>query len=216
MDADRPLIPFPEYPGVQGVRPLSGRDVGWIPRAFTRDDHVKIDRVELREIRMPLREPFQTSTGVSHDRRVLLVALHSGGIAAWGECVAGETPAYSYETTDTAWSILTGLILPRVSGTVMESSTDLLPVFEGIRGHPMARAAVEMAAWDLEAKAGGLSLASLIGGVRDSVPVGVSIGLQRTDEELHRKVADYLGGGVWTHQGQNQAGAGRVNAQGAP
>ena len=141
---------------------------------------------------MPLREPFQTSTGVSYDRRVLLVALHSGGIAAWGECVAGETPAYSYETTDTAWSILTGLILPRVSGAVMESSADLLPVFEGIRGHPMARAAVEMAAWDLEAKAGGRSLASLVGGVRDSVPVGVSISLQRTDEELHRKVADYL------------------------
>ena len=153
---------------------------------------MKIDRVEIREIRMRLREPFEVSTGVSYDRRVLLVALHSGEITAWGECVAGETPAYSYETTDTAWSILTGLILPRVAGAVVESSADLLPVFEGIRGHPMARAAVEMAAWDLEAKAAGGSLASLVGGVHDSVPVGVSIGLQSSDKELHRKVADYI------------------------
>ena len=153
---------------------------------------MKIDRVEIREIRMRLREPFEGSTGASHDRRVLLVALHANGITAWGECVAGETPAYSYETTDTAWAILTDLILPRVAGAVMETSADLHPVFQGIRGHPMARAAVEMAAWDLEAKAGGGSLASLLGGVRDSVSVGVSIGLQPTDEELHRKVAEYI------------------------
>ena len=153
---------------------------------------MKIDRVEMREIRMKLREPFEVSSGVSHDRRVLLVTLYSGRLAAWGECVAGETPAYSYETTDTAWSVLTDLILPRVSGSVMESSADLLNAFEGIRGHPMAKAAVEMAAWDLEAKARGGSLASLLGGVRDSVPVGVSIGLQRTDDELHRKVAGYI------------------------
>ena len=153
---------------------------------------MKIDRVDIREIRMRLREPFEVSTGFTRDRRVLLVALHSDGIVAWGECVAGETPDYSYETTDTAWSILTDLILPRVAGAVMESSADLLPVFEGIRGHPMARAAVEMAAWDLEAKAGGHSLASLVGGVRDSVPVGVSIGLQGPAEELHRKVVDYI------------------------
>ena len=153
---------------------------------------MKIDRAEIREIRMELREPFEVSSGVSHDRRVLLVTLHVGALAAWGECVASETPAYSYETTDTAWSILTGLILPRASGLVMESSADLLNVFEGIRGHPMAKAAVEMAAWDLEAKARGGSLASLVGGVRDSVPVGVSIGLQPTDDGLFRRVAEYL------------------------
>ena len=141
---------------------------------------------------MRLREPFQISSGSSYERRVLLVVLHSGDITAWGECVASEVPTYSYETTDTAWPILTGLILPKVSGFVMETSADLLPVFEGIRGHPMARAAVEMAAWDLEAKAQGRSLASLVGGVRDAVPVGVSIGLQPTDDVLHRKVADYL------------------------
>jgi len=153
---------------------------------------VKIDRVELHEIRMQLREPFEISSGVSHHRRVLLVALYSGGLTAWGECVAGETPAYSYETTDTAWAILTDLILPKVAGAVMETTADLLPAFEGIRGHPMAKAAVEMAAWDLEAKTRGASLASLVGGVRDSVPVGVSIGLQPTDDELHRKVAGYI------------------------
>ena len=156
---------------------------------------MKIDRVEIREIRMQLREPFEISSGVSYDRRLLLVAMHSEGITAWGECVAGETPAYSYETTDTAWSILTGLILPRVAGSVMERPADLLPAFTGVRGHPMARAAVEMAAWDLEAKSSGRSLASLVEGTRATVPVGVSIGLQPTDQDLYRRVADYIAEG---------------------
>jgi O-succinylbenzoate synthase len=141
---------------------------------------------------MKLREPFETSTGVWSDRRILLVSLHSEGIAGWGECVAAERPDYSYETTDTAWSILTGLVLPRLSGITMGTATDITPVFDGIRGHPMAKAAVEMAAWDLEAKGRGDSLASLVGGERTSVLVGVSIGLQPTDDELHRKVRDYL------------------------
>ena len=94
---------------------------------------------------MKLREPFETSTGVWSDRRILLVSLHSEGIAGWGECVAAERPDYSYETTDTAWSILTGLVLPRLSGITMGTATDITPVFDGIRGHPMAKAAVEMA-----------------------------------------------------------------------
>lgn len=164
----------------------------------TREDHVKIDRVVIREVRMRLREPFEISNGVTHERRVLLVELHAEGMVGWGECVAGETPDYSYETTDTAWSILTGLILPRVAGAVVESvavterMTAGRSVFSGIRGHPMAKAGVEMALWDLEAKASGDPLASLVGGVRESVAVGVSVGLQRTDDELHRKVAGYL------------------------
>jgi O-succinylbenzoate synthase len=141
---------------------------------------------------MRLNEPFEISSGVSYERRVILVALQSDDVTAWGECVASETPAYSYETTDTAWSILSGLILPKVSGRVIETPADLLPVFEGIRGHPMAKAAVEMAVWDLEAKAAGGSLASLVGGVLDAVSVGVSIGLQPSDDALHRKVADYI------------------------
>ncbi len=153
---------------------------------------MKIDRVEIRELRMKLREPFETSTGVCWDRRVLLVGLYSESIVAWGECAAGETPAYSYETTGTAWSILNDLILPKLPGMAIETAADIRAVFDGIRGHPMARAAVEMAAWDLEAKARGDSLATLVGGVRDAVSVGVSIGLQRTDEELHQKVRRYL------------------------
>jgi O-succinylbenzoate synthase len=153
---------------------------------------VKIERVEIREVRMTLREPFETSTGVWSDRRVLLVSLHSEGIVAWGECVAGETPDYSYETTDTAWSILTGLVLPRLRGITMETASDIDPVFDGIRGHPMAKAAVEMAAWDLEAKGRGDSLSSVLGRERDSVSVGVSIGLQPTDDDLLRKVRGYL------------------------
>lgn len=144
---------------------------------------------------MRLREPFEISNAVTHDRRVLLVALHSAGEVGWGECVAGETPGYSYETTETAWGMLSELILPRVAGEEPASHLDILSSVAWIRGHRMAKAAVEMAAWDLEAKLRGVSLASLVGGVRDRVPVGVSIGLQPNDEELHRKVADFVAQG---------------------
>ena len=156
---------------------------------------MRIDRVLVRELRMRLREPFETSNAVSHDRRVLLVALSSGEVTGWGECVASEGPGYSYETTDTAWTILTGLILPEAAGLELESAADILSVFDSIRGHPMAKAALEMAVWDLEAKVRGRSLASLLGGVRDAVSVGVSIGLQGTDDDLYRSVTGYLGEG---------------------
>ena len=156
---------------------------------------MKIDRVELREMTMQLREPFEISSGVSYNRRVLLLTICSDGLMGWGECVAGETPGYTYETTETAWSILTEYILPGLKGTEIETARDVLKATSGIRGHPMAKASAEMAALDLEAKAKGISLAKLIGGVRDTVPVGVSIGLQPSDQELHNKVEQFVSDG---------------------
>ncbi|SVA52025.1 uncharacterized protein METZ01_LOCUS104879, partial [marine metagenome] len=156
---------------------------------------VKIDRVELREMTMQLREPFEISSGVSYNRRVLLLTIYSGGLTGWGECVAGETPGYTYETTETAWSILTEYILPGLKGTEIETARDVLKATSGIRGHRMAKASAEMAALDLEAKAKGISLTNLIGGVRDTVPVGVSIGLQPSDQELHNKVEQFVADG---------------------
>jgi len=153
---------------------------------------VKIDRVELREMTMQLKEPFEISSGVTYDRRVLLLTLYSDGVTGWGECVAGEAPGYSYETTETAWSILTEYILPGLAGSKIETAREVLEAMDGIRGHRMAKASVEMAASDLEAKAKGISLADLIGGVRDAVPVGVSIGLQPSDQELHHKVEQFV------------------------
>ena len=153
---------------------------------------MKIDRIELREVRMQLREPFEISSGVAHDRRIMLLTLFSAGAEGWSECVAGETPGYSYETTNTAWSLLTEFILPVIVDTVPAEATRILDPVRWIRGHPMAKAAVEMAAYDLEAKLKGARLADRVGGIRDTVRVGVSIGLQSTDEELYRKVERFV------------------------
>lgn len=153
---------------------------------------MKIDRIELREIRMELVEPFEISSGVRQARRVLLINLISDGIIGWGECVAGEDPGYSYETTQTAWHVLTDLILKRIVGTEVATASCILDSINGIRGHRMAKAAVEMAAYDLEAKLKGNRLADHIGGIRDTVKVGVSVGLQPTDEELYQKVEEFI------------------------
>ena len=141
---------------------------------------------------MQLTEPFEISSGVAYDRRVILIALYCDGVTGWGECVAGEHPDYSYETIQTAWPILTELILPKVSGAEAATASELMEPVRWIRGHRMAKAAVEMAANDLEAKLRGERLSDHLGGVRDAVRVGVSIGLQPTDDELHRKVGDFV------------------------
>lgn len=156
---------------------------------------MKIERAELREIPLRLKEYFEISSGGKQDRRILLLTLEGGGMEGWAECVAGEDPGYSYETTETAWHMLTEFILPRVVGTDMEAPADVLAPVRWIRGHRMAKAAVEMAAWDLAARLDGVSLSRKLGGTRAAVAVGVSVGLQKTDEALHEKVAGYVAEG---------------------
>jgi len=153
---------------------------------------MKIDRAELRAIPLRLKEYFEISSGEKQDRRILLLRLSGEGLDGWGECVVGEDPSYSYETTETAWHILTDFILPRVIGREAEGPEDVLTPVAWIRGHRMAKAAVEMAAWDLAARMDGVSLSKKLGGSRSAVPVGVSVGLQKTDEALHEKVAGYV------------------------
>ena len=158
---------------------------------------MRIERIELREIRMKLRHPFEISSGVTEDRRILLLKLHADGAVGWGECVASEAPTYAYETTDTAWHVLTEFILPRVVGgdlSVDDPEGVLAPV-AWVRGHRMARAAVEMAAWDLSARVSGTSLSARLGGTRARVPVGVSVGLQASDDALLERVAEYVDDG---------------------
>lgn len=153
---------------------------------------MKIERAELREIPLRLREYFEISSGGKQDRRILLLTLRGEGLEGWGECVVGEDPGYSYETTETAWHVLTDLILPRIVGRDAAGPEDVLAPVSWIRGHRMAKAAVEMASWDLAARMDGVSLAQKLGGTRAAVPVGVSVGLQKTDELLHEKIAGYL------------------------
>ncbi|MDH5590473.1 MAG: o-succinylbenzoate synthase [Gemmatimonadota bacterium] len=156
---------------------------------------MKIERAVLREIPLRLRERFEISSGSMQDRRILLLTMEGEGVEAWSECVAAESPSYSYETTDTAWHILTEFILPHIVGRKADGPTDVLSPVDWIRGHGMAKAAVEMGAWDMAARMDGVSLAEKIGGSRRPVPVGVSIGIQHTDEELHEKVAGYVAEG---------------------
>lgn len=153
---------------------------------------MRIDRIDLREIQLSLRERFEISSGAKQDRRILLLTLHGEGVEGWGECVVGEDPGYSYETTETAWHIYTDFLLPRVVGREFDEPALLADAVPWIRGHRMARGALEMAAWDLDAKLEGVSLANCLGGERTSVEVGVSIGLQPTDAQLVEKVEGYL------------------------
>jgi O-succinylbenzoate synthase len=138
-----------------------------------------IERVVLREIRLPLREPFRISSGVVTERRILLLELDSEGVIGWSECVAGEFPNYSAETIDTAWLAIREWLAPRVLGRAFDGPEAVAPVLDrNLRGHRMAKAALEMGAWELAAQRAGISLSRLLGGTRDHVDVGVSLGIQ--------------------------------------
>jgi O-succinylbenzoate synthase len=153
---------------------------------------VRIERAVLREMPLTLAEPFQSSAAVITNRRVVLLSLHAEGLEGWSECVALSAPTYTYETTDTAWQVLTELILPNVMGLDVSRPEEALTRAAEIRGHPMAKAAVEMAVWDLAARARGVPLAELLGGTRSTVPVGVSVGMMSTTEELGDHIARHL------------------------
>jgi O-succinylbenzoate synthase len=153
---------------------------------------MRIETIELREIQLRLRERFEISSGAMQDRRVLLVRLQGGGTEAWGECVAAESPGYSYETVDTAWTVLTDYLVPRVLDRDLEDARDLLSGAPWVRGHRMAKAGLEMAGWGLEARRRGVGLVELLGAERRPVPVGVSIGIQPSNEALVEKIRGYV------------------------
>lgn len=145
-----------------------------------------IDRIELREIRLPLKEPFRISSGSVSERRILLLELHhANGATAWSECVAGEQPNYSPETIDTAWLMISDWLAPRVIGRPFDHARDVYGVLQqDVRGHEMAKAAIEMGAWVLHAELLQLPLARLLGGTQRSVPVGISLGIQDSPAAL--------------------------------
>jgi O-succinylbenzoate synthase len=156
---------------------------------------VRIERVDLRLLRLPLVHFFETSFGRSYDREFILVTLHGHGLEGWGECVAEANPYYSSETTGTAWHIISDFIVPRVLGRSFDHPRELLPALAAIRGHNMAKAAVEMAAWDLYARQQRAPLASVLGGTRTRIESGVSIGIQDTLGQLAGKIETELAAG---------------------
>ncbi|WP_353073878.1 o-succinylbenzoate synthase [Tunturiibacter gelidiferens] len=156
---------------------------------------LNIDAIHLREINLPLAHPFETSFGITTSRRILLIELESEGLTAWGECVAGEHPYFSDETIDTAWIITESELAPRLLEADVERGGDCPNIFRQVRGHRMAKAALENAVWDLEAQARRVSLAELLGGTRGVIPCGVSIGIQPSPDHLMDKIATELAAG---------------------
>ena len=158
---------------------------------------LQITSITLREIRLPLREPFTISSGTMHDRRIALLELHdASGASAWSECVADDLPNYTSETVDTAWLAISRWIAPRVLGRQFTAPGAVFAVLEeDFRGHLMAKAAVEMGMWGVEATRVGVSLSRLIGGTRATIPVGISIGIQPSPAHLVEKVRAALAEG---------------------
>lgn len=149
---------------------------------------MKIDAIVLRELQMPLVHPFTTSFGKTTDRRILLVEIEAEGTTAWGECVAGEHPYFSDEMIDTAWIITETELAPRLIGAKLNSGRDVPELLEQVRGHRMAKAALENAVWELDSVLQGVPLAKLLGGTRDKITCGVSIGIQATAEKQMEKI----------------------------
>ena len=147
-----------------------------------------IDRLELRLLRLPLVRHFETSFGRSYEREFLVLRLEGDGVAGWGECVAEHAPYYSDETTETAWHVLTKFLAPRLLGRTFGHPRDVWPALAAVRGHRMAKAAIEMAAWDLHARGEGVPLWKALGGDGQPVASGVSIGIQDTLDELVERV----------------------------
>jgi O-succinylbenzoate synthase len=156
---------------------------------------VKIDRLELRLLKLPLVHFFETSFGRIHDKHFILVRVDGGGVSGFGECVAEQDPYYSSETNDTVWHIIESFIAPRVLDVEFAHPRDLFPALKAIRGHNMAKAAVEMAAWDLHARQTGVPLWRALGGSRDRIASGVSIGIQDSLAQLAAKVEHEIAAG---------------------
>jgi o-succinylbenzoate synthase len=149
---------------------------------------VTIDSIELRVLRLPLVRHFETSFGRFYDREFLLVTVHGDGLTGWAECVAEHGPFYSSETTETAWHVLTAFLAPMVIGKAFAHPKDVFPALSRVRGHLMAKAALEMAAWDLYAKQQAVPLWQALGGSGRPVASGVSIGIQDSLDELVERV----------------------------
>jgi len=157
---------------------------------------MQIDGIVLREIQLPLVRPFETSFGVTRDRRILLAEVRSEGLVGWGECTAGERPFFSAESTDTCWQVILNELGPMLaSAEDLQHGGDCPKLFMQVRGNYMAKGTLENAIWDLEAQREGVSLSRLLGGVRDSIPCGVSLGIQKSIPELMAVIERELAAG---------------------
>ncbi|MGH9605060.1 MAG: o-succinylbenzoate synthase [Terracidiphilus sp.] len=156
---------------------------------------MRIDAIILRELHMPLLRPFETSFGVTKNRRILLAEVHSEGLVGWGECTAAEHPHFSGEFTDGVWAVIVQELGPLVASAQPDHGGDCQRIFYRVRDNRMAKATLENAIWDLEAQREGVSLSRLLGGVHDTIPCGVSLGIQPSIPQLLSIVEQELAAG---------------------
>src|SRR4029079_1609437 len=156
---------------------------------------MRIDRLRLRLIRMPLVAFFETSFGRVYDKTFILVSVEGEGLEGLGECVADEHPYYAAETNVGAWHVIKDFLAPLVLGRSFKDPRHVFPAFARVRGHNMAKAAVEMACWDLAARRQDVPLPRLLGGTRDAIASGVSIGIQDSVDQLLAKIETELAAG---------------------
>ncbi|MGZ4832720.1 MAG: o-succinylbenzoate synthase [Terriglobales bacterium] len=156
---------------------------------------MKIEAITLREIRMPLVHFFETSFGRTTERAILLVTLHGDGLNAWGESVAGENPFYSSEWVESAWVTISRFLAPAVLGKTFSTARECPPLLARVKGHRMAKAAIENALWAAESEEKGVPLWKLLGGTRRQIECGVSIGIQDSVEQLLEKIEMELAAG---------------------
>jgi len=166
---------------------------------------MRIERIELRHIRMQLINPFTTSMGTESFEEHIIVHVDSEGVTGWGEVVVEPLPYYSYETVQTAGHILRDALIPAIIGKNFDKVDNVLSTWQWVRGHRMAKAGLEAAIWDIMAKQSNQSLSAYMGGVRDKVDVGVSIGIQNTPTEIVASVKRFV-----------DEGYGRINIKIAP
>jgi O-succinylbenzoate synthase len=156
---------------------------------------MKLEAITIRELQLPLVNFFETSFGRVYSRRILLLTVHSDGAEGWGECVAGEDPYYSSEWIETAWPTIKHYLAPPLFQNGLSTAADAIPLMGKVRAHRMAKAAIENALWDLEARQKQQPLWKLLGGTRREIPCGVSIGIQDSVEQLLQKIETELAAG---------------------
>ena len=156
---------------------------------------MKIERLTLREIGMRLKAPCETSFGVTQVRRILLVEAMCDGVSGWGKITALESSSYNSETTDTAWHVVSDFISSTILGRDISHAADLPFLLAGIRGHKMAKGGVEDALWDAEARLKGVPLWKLLGGTRQEIACGVSLGIRENPQSQVRRVEAELSSG---------------------
>jgi len=156
---------------------------------------MKIEAITLRELKIPLVHFFETSFGRTYARRICLVTVHSDGLEGRGECVAGEGPFFSEEYIDGAWDIINRYLGPALLGKTLQSGAEVPALLVRVRGHRMAKAALENAVWDAEAQEKAVPLWKLLGGAQRQIACGVSIGIQDSHKQLLEKIENELAAG---------------------